>query len=573
MTSILDSLKGHFSTEAQENKLFGHLFTDIPVGNIKQQALYDYINDNSLINGFDVDLVNDIAKIDIPYDSKSIQMIYIPPDKFVDESDDRKYYEFIFHLYQLYVKIIKLAPHDVDIDSISITEYDTATPFTVTNTSSASSDYKDHALLNNHLHFINQIRTEKGFYEKLFVYLCAIKLKYVVYLEQIIKNMFDELDINDDNNKIVIYNKNTQCLDVQIAYIYTVYFVGNMIDNVASIIGLPIQYNPDGNNCRFKVTGDNFVNTIFSNVDASKHVVYDMTNKKVYDIQSNTQVFDDGGINYITLNSCPDAIKDSNILLKITYRPINYYKNKYDENVDTVKMMNKKMIDNKDKHTTAMTDDKHLQATYNGINTVYYITIFAIIVVVMGLSAGNNNVERSIIDLVLLVAVIVLYVIFLLRYSNIELFENFTVAFTYDDEKRTFDTKANTLIDTINFYTPIVTLKDVYQEMLHVINKDIQSIKKSNNIINTQTTRIENKTTGDWHDYYSKAIFIHTAVMLMIIAILFQWLYSNFPSIDFMLIVFTSIAVLIVMFNYFRNIYKIVRTDHKNMYWTKMKNI
>ena len=148
---------------------------------------------------------------------------------------------------------------------------------------------------------------------------------------------------------------------------------------------------------------------------------------------------------------------------------------------------------------------------------------------------------------------------FVLNYTSIERFSVDARTTEINILRDGFENEAKFLVNIINMNKPNVSLKDVYIEMLEVITKDIKTIKHNNNILNTKTSYMNNKTTSDWHDYYSKLIFIHTAFIIMFITIVFQWLYISFPSMDFMFILFALIAILIVIFNY--------------MYWTKMNNI
>lgn len=554
---ILNGLKGHFSDTAQRNYLFGSLFNPTDASMISS----DVSNTSFMNSPTELKMNGNNVDIGGTYEEKKTQLIYITQGSL--SNDLEKHYIFLYSLYQLYQRTID---NIQKVSSMRIQKYQAANIVTITDTGSYVTGVSvtsinilsdTHTILNNHLHFINELRNDKDFHEKLFVYLSTIKLRYVMFIDEILKYRV----VTDD-----IYNKNKSCLEAQITYISTVYFVASGLNNIDSIIGLPIQYNTS---CIFNVTGDNYVQSTFRHIDPTKHVIYDIQNQKVYDIHSNTNIQEDSGSGnkYIDLLHCDDTLKDNRLNLKITYRPINYYRDKYRDNVNQIKIMNKQLKDSKDEYSTALTDDKHINLEYKDIYYIYYITIVALIVVFVGLTTGSNNTEQSIINLVLLVGVVVLYIIYIVRYTSIEMF--FVTSTLTED----FESDAKELVKIINFYTPIVTLKDVYQEMLNVIEKDTQLIKENNNIIDIQTKRIEHKTTGDWHDYYSKSIFIHSAVMLMIIALVFQWLYINFPSLDFMLIVFASLAILIVIFNYFRNIFKIVRTDHKNMYWTKMRNI
>ena len=60
------------------------------------------------------------------------------------------------------------------------------------------------------------------------------------------------------------------------------------------------------------------------------------------------------------------------------------------------------------------------------------------------------------------------------------------------------------------------------------------------------------------------------AFLFLILVLTYLWLSTIMPDMNIYLLFITIIASMILIFYYFRNLHRVVRTEYKHRYWTKM---
>ena len=497
------------------------------------------------------------------------QLIYIDSDIVLKSGFSVTYYKSLFYLYQLYYQLylnpntipstIILKDHDLT-DVVINQSYTNKQASAVHTFDFGESTDKENAIkfIGNHLKMLKDIELSgsTNMKERLFVFLSLVKLYYVEFTITIFRKLYDALpsDSADKPNVVEMYRKNKDCLHNHVRFIETIF--NNLTD-----IGLVITHD---NDCTFNVgTNNDFVKRIFQNVSSKMNIITDRDGK-MYDIKVDTKIEN----NKILITGCDEYKNKSG--LKIVFRPKEDYEREYQDKLENVRELNKILTNRMDKYETSKSDMNASSSRFKGITGIYYASLVLVIIVVLALFSGTTNSERSMITLMLIPIVIILYTLFIYSFDNIEMYSTnaATDISTIDTQIAEYKLK---ILQLIHYDTPLIALDKIYNDLGEVMDKDIDKLLNNTNIVRSQIIDTENETTSQWHDSYKKGVMIHSIFMMIIIFLLFNWFNTNFPEESAMLIAFTSVAILIVVFNYFRNIYKITRTNERTRYWTKMK--
>lgn len=502
-----------------------------------------------------------------PFIVDTSQLIYIDSDVVLKPGFSTALYKSLFYLYQLYYHLYsrpdnipsRIILKDHDLSDVAIEQSYTNQPASPAHAFDfGESSDKENAVkfVGNHLRMLKDIEQSgsSNMKERLFVFLSLVKMSYVEFTAIAFKKLHESLpsDSADLPTVVEMYRKNYNCLENHVRFIEAIF--NNLTD-----IGLNITYEEG---CTFNVgTNNDFIKRIFQNISNKVNVVSD-GDGNFYDIKVDTEIKD----NKVYLTGCDQYKNKSG--LKIIFRPKEDYEREYQEKLEDVRELNKILTNRMDEYETSKSDMGASSSRFKGITGMYYGALVLVIIVVLALFSGTTDSERSMITLMLLPTVVILYTLFIYSFDNIEMY---STASTIPDIDAQMDEYKIKILKLIHYNTPLIALDKVYNDLGDVIDRDIDKLHTNTNIVRSHTVNTENETTSQWHDSYRKGVMIHSIFMMIIIFLIFNWFNTNFPDESAMLIAFTSVAIIIVVFNYFRNIYKITRTNERTRYWTKMK--
>lgn len=608
-TNINELYLRYFNDEAKKSVVFGWLIDSATTSQYFQirPVPNDYTGTpllSSVSDAYMVDNSIDLKAIRIQtdgslsiyngFDEQLDTIIYIDQSHITLTSDALKTINTIWHLHQLYSYTFEHlnSVSDIVANGFDVYDIDCTTKTRVSTASTIPSDtafdlkLANNAVVSYHLCMLKSIKTEKDLIERLFIYSNITKLMLQCFVSNIFVNVYKStLNHLYSNPSVYVNTSDTnlnttgetkidrvlnfvdhskKCVSNQINVLNTIHTIN--INN-----GLSIQKQDD---CSFKVVNANsFILDLFSEIQQSKHIIMDMNTQKMYDIPHDTSITVKDGNHIIKFSTSKCIIDENNTNpLKIVFKTSGFYKAEYDDRVDNVTELNNKMNEQKDEYKTALTNNKYMKAHYYGIDTIYYLVIVMLILVIIFFVAGNSDSDRSIRSLLLIVIVSILYGMFLSFMETKEFFISARNDYSDLNTKIThINDKLDDYLNAIVRYSPTIGLGNVYNELLNVIGKDIKKLNVSNTMLIGAVNKTNDYTNSNWHDLYKKTMFIHTVFLITITILLYYWFSYNFPENTPWLMFLTVLLCLVIVFNYFRNVHRVVRTKYRHKYWMNMK--
>ena len=610
-TNINELYLRYFNDEAKKSLVFGWLIDSATTSQYFQIGTVpnDYTGTpllTSVSDPYMVDNSIDLKAIRVQedgslsiydgFDEQLDTLIYIDQTHITLTSDASKTLNTIWHLHQLYSYTFEHlnSISDIVANGFDVYDIDCTTKTHISTSSNIPADagfdlkLADNIVVSYHLCMLKSIKTEKDLIERLFIYSNITKLMLQCYISNILVNVYKStlnhlysnpsqyVNTSDTNLNTTGVNKidrilnfidhSKKCVSNQINLLHTIHTIN--INN-----GLSIQ-KMNGDNCSFKVINANsFILDLFSNIQKSKHILMDINTQKMYEIPHDTSITIKDGEHIISF-STPKCIIDDTASnsLKIVFKTSGFFKSEYDDKVDNINELNKKMVEQKDEYKTALTNNKYMKAHFYGVETIYYSVIVMVIFVVIFFVAGNSESDRSLRALLLLVIVSILYGMYLTFMETKEFFISSNNDYSDLNLKiNHINDKLDDYLNAIVRYTPTIGLGNVYNELLKVIGKDINKLNVNNTMLVGAVNKTIDYTNSGWHDFYKKNMFIHTVFLITIIILLYYWFAYNFPDNTYWLIFLTVLLCLIIVFNYFRNVHRVVRTKYRHKYWMNMK--
>ena len=159
-------------------------------------------------------------------------------------------------------------------------------------------------------------------------------------------------------------------------------------------------------------------------------------------------------------------------------------------------------------------------------------------------------------------------------FSFIEVAKRFTENFDSTDETKS---KTDILNNNFNMYLGMIYMESsnygmtrLYDTLTTASNKELSTINKQNTTLLSSINRNDATTNAEWHRLFQRTLFIHTMFLFLIIILTYLWLSIIMPDLSIYLLFVTIIACMLLIFYYFRNLHRVVRTEYKHRYWTKM---
>ena len=500
-------------------------------------------------------------------------MHYIPhfPDDLIDQIDanHRAKLNKIFNIYQLYDHVIN-NPNDVASSSSSINVYNFIHPSSTT-LNSADTTYPENSF--SHYDYIigSNATNIKDKLTPNLLYTC--RGIYLVLLYKNIAEVYISYYKQCDTRMTAIDGTTRYCSDSAIANINTL-ITNFLLDSIDKIIlfttyNLKVTYNSD------ILTLDDpgaTSSTFFNTLTADKHVIYNINKNKYVDIvntitkATNSYTLATGNINGPISSNFTDG--DKCVILP---KKSDYASYTYDGAISKLSSANKTFNENKSEYQKSIGNYNAIQGSFNNIDYIYYLTIIIVIISLIAIVATNSEQSRKTRVFIILIIVLLTYGMI---FSFIEVAKRFTENFSTTTE---ISSKTGILNKNFTRYLEMIYMESsnygmtrLYDTLTDASNKERRNVENNNKVLESSTNRNDATTNAEWHRLFQRTLFIHTTFLFLILILTYLWLSTIMPDMNIYLLFITIIASMILIFYYFRNLHRVVRTEYKHRYWTKM---
>lgn len=506
-------------------------------------------------------------------------MHYIPyfPDDLRDKIDTSHITKLnkIFNIYQLYDHVIN-TPNDVASGSTSIRVYNFINKNSIA-LNSADTTYP----ANSFSHYDYIIGSDAtSIRDKLtpnLLYTC--RGIYLVLLYKNIAEVYISYYKQCDTRMTAIDGTTRYCSDSAINEINTL-ITTFLLDSINKII-LFTTY-------KLKVTYNSRVltldepgatsSTFFDTLTEDNHVIYNINKNKYISIVNNITTSGSGNSYTLTEGNIGGTIAsnfadgDKCVILS---KKSDYASYTYDGAISKLSSANKTFNKNKSEYQKSIGNYNAIQGSFNNIDYIYYLTIVIVIISLIAIVATNSEQSRKTRVFIILIIVLLTYGMI---FSFIEVAKRFTENFSTTDAT-TAEISSKTGILNTNFtrYLEMIYMESsnygmtrLYDTLTDASNKERRNVENNNKVLESSINRNDATTNAEWHRLFQRTLFIHTTFLFLILVLTYLWLSTIMPDMNIYLLFITIIASMILIFYYFRNLHRVVRTEYKHRYWTKM---
>ena len=471
----------------------------------------------------------------------------------------------IFNIYQIYDYLVnnpdKIATNNLD----GLTLYDYFNP-----TIESSIENKTACPISglNHKDYIkNQLR---GKLTPSIVYVCR-----GIYLVLLYKHIADVYltyykicdDLTDPSNS---------CGEIPKTDIKTVLKQFSVVTNkIKEFSGyyLNVVYN-DGNTALTIYTEGATVISFFELLETDKHTIYNKTKRKYITIKNNISISSDKSYYHLTADNIEGNIASNfadNDKCVILSKNIEYSSQVYNDSLNDLSITNETFNKNKSEYQKSIGNYNAIQGSFNNIDYIYYLTIIIVIISLIAIVATNSEQSRKTRVFIILIIVLLTYGMI---FSFIEVAKRFTENFSTDTD---ITREQNIINNNFDMYLRIIYMESsnygmtrLYDTLTDASNKEAENVRNNNKVLASSINRNDATTNAEWHRLFQRTLFIHTTFLFLILVLTYLWLSTIMPDMNIYLLFITIIASMILIFYYFRNLHRVVRTEYKHRYWTKM---
>ena len=314
--------------------------------------------------------------------------------------------------------------------------------------------------------------------------------------------------------------------------------------------------------------------SFFELLETNKHTIYNKTKRKYITIKNNISISSDKS-NYPLTAANIEGTIDSNFAdndkCVILSKNIEYSSQVYNDSLNNLSITNETFNKNKSEYQKSIGNYNAIQGSFNNIDYIYYLTIIIVIISLIAIVATNSEQSRKTRVFIILIIVLLTYGMI---FSFIEVAKRFTENFSTDTDIISEQTIINNNFD---MYLRIIYMESsnygmtrLYDTLTDASNKEAQNVRNNNKVLESATNRNDATTNAEWHRLFQRTLFIHTTFLFLILVLTYLWLSTIMPDMNIYLLFITIIASMILIFYYFRNLHRVVRTEYKHRYWTKM---
>ena len=277
--------------------------------------------------------------------------------------------------------------------------------------------------------------------------------------------------------------------------------------------------------------------------------------------------------NIINMNDCK-FVKSNFITLKK-----DYYNNKdilsnINDNIKTnsIKLNNVK----KDYDSNKLIDD-----TLNiQITAIHFILLVIILIFIGILTVDINEGIKKLVALTIAGIILLMMIIIYIMNSKNKNIENFTTVSEINDSNKiqflqnkysTFNSQAKIYIDSIKQFIKNTDSKDLYDDLLHIMDREKYDKNHISNILDHKKILGENNIDVYKYDYYNKQIYINTILISALFVVILYLIYNMNPNIEKNLLLFIGFILFIIISTYYIiNTNNLVHSKSSHYYWKPM---
>ena len=391
----------------------------------------------------------------------------------------------------------------------------------------------------------------------LYKYILEIYISYFNYIE-------DTSDANCDQTC-----KNTSRNETKNLIMSKVFHSMNKINYFLSY-KLEVRYDSTNNKLVIQNQGAN-ATTFFDKLVNKKHILYNKDDKTYHIIDTAVITKSASENSYdVVSGALSPALGEGKTYYVLSKKADHAAKN-YNDVRSKLENANSKLKENKFENKKSINNLNVIKGSFNNIDYLYYITIaITIICLIIIFFANSEQSRRSNVFIMLIIVSLTYGIIF----SFIQKAKEFSETFNTNDQKDLLINQSNNkFID----YLKLVYMESanygattLYNELESVGIRDLMKSNKENKIIESEINSNDANSTAEWHRLFQRTLFIHTMFLFLIVVLMYLWLSMIMPDISIYLLFITIIACMLLIFYYFRNLHRVVRTEYKQKYWTKM---
>ena len=545
-------LQNSSTTITKDNFFVGSPTTDYNCNLESGFTTFSNIVKDTTDNTYDLELYNENTNHYIPQFNTTI-ILYITDAKQLKMQK-------IFNIYQIYDYLVnnpdKIATNNLDglthlydyftVSSVAIDNADTECPI-------SSIDHKNYIK--------NQLR---GKLTPSIVYVCR-GIYLVLLYKQIADVYLTYYKICDDLTS-------DSCGERTKTNIKTVLKQFSAVTNkIKEFSGYYLNVNYNNSTLTIDTEGATVI-SFFELLETDKHTIYNKTKRKYITIKNNIRISSDKSYYHLTADNIEG---DSNFTdgdkCVILSKNIEYSSQVYNDSLDTLSSANETFNKNKSEYQKSIGNYNAIQGSFNNIDYIYYLTIIIVIISLIAIVATNSEQSRKTRVFIILVIVLLTYGMI---FSFIEVAKRFTENFSTDTD---ITREQNIINNNFDMYLRIIYMESsnygmtrLYNTLTDASNKETQNVRNNNKVLESSINRNDATTNAEWHRLFQRTLFIHTTFLFLILVLTYLWLSTIMPDMNIYLLFITIIASMILIFYYFRNLHRVVRTEYKHRYWTKM---
>ena len=522
----------------------------------------DGSNLNDDINGFS-NIVKDVSSVSGAYtinefdDDNANYFIPHIPNALINNITivHKNVIRKIFNIYQFYDYLVdnpeKIYEDNLDFDLYDFFAVSTATDINYTDITK----YKTQ----NHYYQIIQNNNSKDKLTPSVIYMCrglylTLLYKHIAQIYLSYYKTCDDLDGSCPANAI------TSITDLMDKFKTS---INKLI--LFSTYELAVTYN--SNKLNLDNTGTS-AGTFFTTLNTNNHIIHNITKNNFIEIGSTPiAIISDENSYPITDPNLANGDKCVILAKKSLYAAYSY-----NTTIKGLNNNNREFDSNKADYQKSITNYEIVNGSFSNIDYIYYLTFLIVIIVLVSIGATNSEQSRKTRVLIILIIVVLTYVMI---FSYLEITKRLAESFTDASDKKENEigiineilknTLTNLYISASNY-----GMTRLYDKLNAAAKNELHNVSKQNTTLSSSIDRTDATTNSEWHRLFQRTLFIHTVFMFLIVILIYLWLSTSIPNSSIYLLFITIIALMVLIFNYFRNLHRVVRSEYKHRYWTKM---
>lgn len=334
-------------------------------------------------------------------------------------------------------------------------------------------------------------------------------------------------------------------------------------DIAYNIFELNVTFNI--NNNRLEVGGgaqSTQSEKIFDIIIPTKHIMLNTTTGNFVTINHNITRDADG---YDITQNAISPLPNNGDTFKILTKNNTHIATQYNNKLDQLTNSKNQLQNSKDTYNISIINHKQIKNSFTNVDVIYYVTLLIVAITLIAIFAAKSDNSFTTRVFILLIIVVLTYIIL---FGYLEVSKQFTENFT--NAKDNANIKIDNVLNLIYSLAPQYGKTDLYNILNENVKKDLKDVINNHKMINTDTERNTSISNSEWHKLFQRTLFIHTTFLVLIIVLTYLWLSTSIPDISLYLFIITLIVCMVLIFNYFKSLHRIVRVSYRHKYWTKM---